>query len=165
MSCSRGSSMSNSGRSRWKLAEQSMIQVRINLVQHTQCSNTASMTQQQESLIRAKPGHRMHLALEKLKLTFSSRPPPRRTILKDLENKCIIAMKQHRGVHKDMLHQPQNTISLRDTRWSSNVNLLSNFMPRMSRLGLHQMEITDKTKSPWGGFTVLDHLSTKVLVL
>ena len=31
-------------------------------------------------------------------------------------NKCIKATKQHRGVHNDMLHQPQNTNSLRDTR-------------------------------------------------
>ena len=33
-----------------------------------------------------------------------------------LLNKCITAMKQHRGVYNDMLHQPQNTNSLRDTR-------------------------------------------------
>ena len=45
-----------------------------------------------------------------------SRPLHRKTILKDWENKCIVATKQHRGVHKDMLHQPQNTNSLRDTR-------------------------------------------------
>ena len=38
------------------------------------------------------------------------------TILNDLENKCIVVTKQHRGVHKDTLHQPQNTNSLRDTR-------------------------------------------------
>ena len=61
------------------------------------------MTQRQESLTRAKPGHRIHLALEKLKMTFCGRPPHRRTILKDLENKCIIATQQ------------QNIISLRDT--------------------------------------------------
>ena len=32
----------------------------------------------------------------------------------DWENKCIIAMKQHTGIHKDMLCQAQNTNSLRD---------------------------------------------------
>ena len=48
--------MSNSDRSRWKLTEQTMIRVRINLMQHTQCINMTSMTQRQESLIRAKSG-------------------------------------------------------------------------------------------------------------
>ena len=59
---------------------------------------------------------RIHLAFEKLTMTFSSRQPHLRTILKDWENKCTEAMKQHRDVHKDTLHQPQNTNSLRDTR-------------------------------------------------
>ena len=68
-----------------------------------------------ESPIRANPGNRIHLALEKLTMTFSSRPPHRRTILKDWENKCIVATNQHIGVYKATLHQPQNTNSLRDT--------------------------------------------------
>ena len=69
-----------------------------------------SMTQLQESLIRAKPGQRIHLALEK-----KCRPSQQRTILKDWVNKCIVATKQHRGIYKDTLHQPQNMNSLRDT--------------------------------------------------
>ena len=73
-----------------------------------------SMTQRQESLIRAKPGHRIHLALNKAKMTSSSRPPHWRTILKDW-NKCIVATKQQRGIYKDTLHQPENTNSLKDT--------------------------------------------------
>ena len=163
--------MLNSGTSRWKLTEQTLIRVRINLVQHIQSSNMTSMTQWQETLIRAKSGHRIHLALEKLKMTFSSRQSHRRTILKDWENKCIVAMKQHRGIHKDTLHQPQNSNSLRDTgdkksrTYSLKVSLLQNFTPRMSTLGLAQMETPDNTKSPWGGFTVLDLLTTKALVL
>ena len=108
--------MSKSDISRCKLTEQIMIRVRINLVQHTQCINMTSIEQGQESVIRAKPGHRIHQALEKLKMTLSSRPPHRKTILKDCENKCKVATKQHRGVHKDPLHQPQNTNSLKDTR-------------------------------------------------
>ena len=109
MSCSRSSSMSNSDRSRWKFIEQTIIRF-------LQCSNMTSMTERQESLIRARPGHCIHLTLEKLRMTFSSRPPHRRTILMDWENECIVATKkQHRGVHKDSLHQPQNTNSLRDT--------------------------------------------------
>ena len=73
-----------------------------------------SMTQRQKSLFRAKPGYRIPLALEKQKMTFSSRLPDPRTMLQDWENKCIVATKQHRGVHKDKLHQPQNINSLRD---------------------------------------------------
>ena len=45
------------------------------------------------------------------------------------------------------------------------MSLLSNFTPRTSRLGLALMKTTHKTKSPWGGFTVLDQLTTKDLVL
>ena len=131
-----------------------------------QCCSTTSITQRQESLIRVKPGHRIHLALVKLKMTFSSKPPHQRTILKDWEDKCIVATKQHRGVYKDTLHQPQNTNSLRDTgEWSSNVSLLSNFTPRMWRLGPAQMETTDKTRSPWGGLTVQHLLITRAIVL
>ena len=35
----------------------------------------------------------------------------------------------------------------------------------LSRLGLAQMEISVRTKEPWGGFTVLDLLTTEALVL
>ena len=159
--------MSNSDRSRWKLTEQTMIRVRINLVQHTQCSNMMPMTQRQEGLIRAC--HRIHLALEKLKMAFSSRPPHRITILKDLEDKCIVATKQHRGVHKDTLHQPQNTNSLRDTG-DITTHMVYEGEPAVKlhakniKVGT-QMETPDKIKSPWGGLTVLDLVTTKALVL
>ena len=53
MSCSRSSVMSNSDRSRWKLTEQTMIRVRINLLQHTKYSNMTLMTHRPEILIRA----------------------------------------------------------------------------------------------------------------
>ena len=43
---------------------------------------------------------------------FSSRPHPG---VQDWENKGIVATKQHGGIRKDKLHQPQNTNSLRDT--------------------------------------------------
>ena len=66
MSCGRCSSVSNSSRNRWKFAEQSVIWVRINLAQHTHPSNITSMTQRQDTLIRTKPGHRIHLALKNL---------------------------------------------------------------------------------------------------
>ena len=79
-----------SDRCRWTPTEQKIIRVRIKFVQHTQCSNMTSMTQRQETVIRVKPGLQIHLVLEKLKMTFSGRPPHRRTILKYWENKCII---------------------------------------------------------------------------
>ena len=49
-----------------------------------------------------------------LKMTFNSRPQQWRTIVKDWEKKCVAVTKQQRCVHKDMLHQPLNTNSLRD---------------------------------------------------
>ena len=66
--------MSSSSRSRWKLAEQTVIRVRTNLLQHTKLNHTTLMTQRQETLIGAKLGHRIHLELNKLKVTFSSWP-------------------------------------------------------------------------------------------
>ena len=119
MSCSHSSRISNSDRCIWKLTLQTMIRVLINLVQHTLCRNMTSMTQRQGSQVRAKPGQRINMALEKLKMTFSSRPPHRRIILKDGENICIVATKQHRSVLEHKLHQPQNTNSLRDTEDNS----------------------------------------------
>ena len=49
----------HSSRSGRKLAEQIVIRVLINLVQHTKPSHTASMTQRQETLIWKMPGHRV----------------------------------------------------------------------------------------------------------
>ena len=126
MSCSHSSRVSNSNRDRWKLTEQTMIRVRINLVQHTKCSNMTPMTQQ-ETLIRAMPGQRIHLAIQKLKKTFSSRPPHRRTILKDWENKCIVAKKHERGVQKNTLHQAQNTNLLQTVGAGSHIPSFYNF--------------------------------------
>ena len=122
------------------------------------------------------PGHRIHLALEKLKITSSSRPQHWRTILLDWENKCILATKQHRGVHNDTLHQSQNTNSLRDTRNNTTHMIFEGELAAIlhakdvkvaqpSRLGPAQMEIRVKTQSPWGGFRVPDLLTTKALVL
>ena len=41
--------MSNFIRSRWKLVEQTVIRIQINLVQHTKPNHTTSMTQWQET--------------------------------------------------------------------------------------------------------------------
>ena len=120
------------------------------------------MTQQQENLIRrSEPGPRIHLAFEKLKITFGSRLPHRRTKLKDWENKCIVATKQHRGVHKDTLHQPQNTNSLRDpgdntTHMVFEGESAVKLHAKNVKVGLAQMETPDETKLPWRGFAVLD---------
>ena len=61
-----------------------------------------------------------------------------------------------------ILWETQETIQC--TR-SSKVSMLSNVTPSMSRLGVTSIETPDKTKSPWGGLTVLDLLTTKALVL
>ena len=57
---------------KWELTEQTTIRVRINHVQHTQFINVMTMTQRQETLIRARPGHRIHLALENMKKKHSA---------------------------------------------------------------------------------------------
>ena len=93
----------------------------------------------------------------------------RRTILKDWENKCMVATKQHRGVHKDALHQPQNTNSLRDVRDNTTHMVLEGELG----IKLHKNDevVTSANGNPrqdqvtTGGFTVLDLLTTKALVL
>ena len=149
ISSNRSWGISNSDRSRWKLTEQTMIRVRINLVQHTQCSKMTWMTQRQESLIREEPGNRIHLALEKLKMAFSSRLQNWRTILMDWENKCIVATKQHRGVHKDSLYQPRNTNSLRDTAHALVVCVVVEWT-------LRQLRITKRFRSCWPAWLEMD---------
>ena len=132
--CSSG--MSNPDRSRWKLTEQTMIRVRIILVKHTQCSNMTSITQRQETLIKAKPCHRIHLAPDKLKMTFSSSPPHRRTTLKHWENKYIVYINEATQRCPQRHASPTSTYQFfeRPRTWSSKVSLLSNFTPKMSRL-------------------------------
>ena len=69
-----------------------------------------------------------------------------------------------------MLKQPQNTNSLRDTGDNTN-HMVFEGEPAVkfralyvisicARMGLAQMEITYKTKSDWGGLTVLNLLTT-----
>ena len=60
---------------------------------------------------------------------------------------------------------PTSKYQFTERHGSWKVSLPSNFMIRMSRLGPALMETPDKTKSPWGGLTVLDLLTTKALVL
>ena len=112
----------------------------------------------------------MNQALEKLKMTFSSRPPDRRKILQDLESKCIVATKQHRGVHKDALHQLQNTNSLNVTRNNTRHlvfegELAINFTSKMSRLRLAKMETPRQDQFTMRRIHRPDLLTTKALAL
>ena len=90
-----------------KLAEH-VIRVRIDLVQHTKLGNMTLMTRRQETLIRIKNGHRIHLVLKKLMVTFNSWPLHWRTIFKDLENKCILQTKLY-YITLATFHLLQNT--------------------------------------------------------
>ena len=60
-------------------------------------------------------------------------------------------MKQHRGVHKDTLHQPQNTNSLIDTG-DNTVHMVFEaenavkLHEKNVKVGLAQMETPDKNK-------------------
>ena len=83
----------------------------------------------------------------------------------------IVATKQHIGVHKGALHQPQNTISLRDTgdntthmvfKCESAVKLQA----KNVKVGTSANGNPDKNNlPPFGWLTVLDLLTTKALVL
>ena len=126
------------------------------------------MTQRQESLIRAKPGHRIHLTFKKLNMTSSSRQTHWKTILKDWENKCLIATKQHRGIHKDTLHQSQNINSLTD-KGVDTTHMVFEDEPAAK---LHNVEVGSSANGnprqdqvTMGRLTVLDLLTTKALVL
>ena len=74
------------------------------------------------------------------------------------------------SVHKDTLHQPQNTTSERD-KGDNATHMVFEGEPAVKLhaknvwLGLAQTETLYKTKSPLGGLTVLDLLTTKALVL
>ena len=62
---------------------------------------------------------------------------------------------QHRGVHKDTLHQPQNSNSLRDTG-DNTTHMDFEYEPTVKlhaknvKVGTSANETPDKTKSPWG---------------
>ena len=77
---------------------------------------------------------------------------------------------QHKGVHKDTLHQPQNTNSLRDTI-DNTAHMVFESEPAVKlhnkniEVGTSANGTQDKTKSPLGGFTVLDQLTTTALIL
>ena len=81
MSCGHNSGMSGPGRSRSKLTEHPVIQVRIILVQHYADDTTTINSDQDKAWPPNTPGAR------------EAEPPHRKTILKDWEYKCIIATK------------------------------------------------------------------------
>ena len=162
--------MSNSGRSRWKFIEQKMTRIRINVTAiwwRLDCTRSPATWRRWHNDKKLWSGQSQTIEYPWQEAEGDrQQPTPTPKILEDWENKCILATTWHRGVQKDMLHQPQNTSSLRDTRnitmyMVAKVSLLSNFTPRMSRLGLEQMETPDNIKSPFGGFTVLDRLTTE----
>ena len=150
-----------------------MIRVRINLVQHTQCSNMTTMTQRQEGSDSGEAWPPNTPAIQKLKMTFHSRHPHNGwTILKGWENKYIVATKQQRGLHKDKLHQPQNTNSLRDTR-DNTTHMVFVSEPAVK---LHAKNIEVGTNAKWNQQTGPSHhdkgrshspwlLTTKALIL
>ena len=87
-----------------------------------------------------------------------------------LGDKCLVATKQHRGIHKETLHQPQNTISLRDTR-DNTTRIVFEFEPTVK---LHSKNVEVETSGDgnprqdqvtMGGFTVLDLPTTNALVM
>ena len=170
MSWCRSSGMSNSSWSRLKFAKQTVIRVRINSVHHTKPSHTTKMTQRQETSIIIKPGHRIHLELKKLNVTFSRDPHTgeqysrngRTDAKQQQSNTKVSTNRRFINLKIPILCETRETIP---RTWSSNMSLLSNFTPRMARLGLARIETPDKTKSPWGGLRVLDLQTTRAIVM
>ena len=77
-----------------------------------QCSNMASMTQRQESLIREKPGHRIQ-AEDGIQQQIPTSENNTHGLGEQMHS-SIEATQRCPGVHKDKLHQPQNTNSFRE---------------------------------------------------
>ena len=86
--------------------------VRTNLVDYTEPSHKTSIKKfWLEQSLATEYTFRSRSCM---KVRFNSWPPHRRTIRNDWENKCKIATKEHRGLHKFTFHQPQKTNYPRD---------------------------------------------------
>ena len=142
------SGMSNSDRSRWTLTEQTPIHVQITLVK--QCSNITSICCEKKLWSGQLPATEYTWRPRSWRW-HSAADPRTGDNTQGLTNIKI-----------SILWETRETIP---RIWYSKVSIQSNFTPRMSRLGLAQMESPDRTKSPLGGFTGLDLLTTKALVL
>ena len=163
--------MSNSGRSRRKLTQQTVIRVRINLVQHARSSNTASINNDKtlwsgqslatEYTWRSR-SWRGHLAADPHTGEQYSRIGGTNA-QKQRSNTVVSTKTRFTNLNIPILWKTREIII---RTWSSKVRWQANFKPRMSRLGLAQTEGNpDKTKSTRGGLTVLDLLTTKAVVL
>ena len=72
--------------------------------------------------------------------------PHQKTILKDWENKCIVATKQHRDFHQETLHQPQKIISLRNTGDNNTKHMVFDGEPAVK---LHAKNVKVGTSANW----------------
>ena len=157
-----------------------MILVRINLVQHKQCSKMTLMTQRQESLIRAKNGHRIYTWHSSSWRWHSSADPTPENNTRGLgeqmhssneaTQRCPQRHASPTSIYQFFERQKRQYGApmfqhYKQPEWSSKVILLWNFTQRISTLGLAQMETVERIKSSWGGFTVQNLLTTKALVL
>ena len=159
-------------RSRWKLSKQTMIRVRINPVQHTQYSNVTSNTMtsnfdQGKAWLPDTPGARkVKDDIEQLTPTPENNTQglgEKMHHFNEATHRCPQRHASPTSKYKFSERQEKQYHAHGLRRWAC---MLSDFTQRMSRLGLAQMETPDKTKSPWGGFAVLqDILTTKALVL
>ena len=113
MSCSRSSGISNSDRSRWKLTEQQWFEFGLTVYNIHSAATW-----------RRWPNDKKVWSGQSLATKYTWRSRSWRWLLAaDPENntqglgeKMHSSNKQHRCIHKDKLHQPQNTNSLRHRR-------------------------------------------------
>ena len=80
-------------------------------------------------------------------MTLNDRHPHRRIILNYRENKCIVAMKKHRGVHKDLLHQTQNTNSFTEKNFWVQLTFALSLTGLLSHLGSNICKTQDQRHS------------------
>ena len=106
MSCSRSLGMSNSDRSRWKLTEQTMIRVRYTLYNIHSAATWCQWHNDKKVWLGQRLATEYTWPSRSRRWHSSSRPPHRRTILKDWENKCIVAKKEHRGMYPQRRASP-----------------------------------------------------------
>ena len=128
------------------------------------------MIQKWKNFTWPKPGHRMHLALKKLKVTVSSWIPDRRTVLR-------IRRSNAKGKWSNMIVPSKTLIAIpivwksRDTMsctWAAKVSFPSNSTPKISRFGQTSIGSTYLKKRPQNReltFAGFQHHATMIATL
>ena len=94
-----------------------------------------TMTRWQETFVRAKPFHRMNLALEKLKVTVSNLPPHTLGRTVSPENQIMVPRLKDDRQSSDKLLPTLLTVKLRAQNWSFSARATTKPPPGPMRAG------------------------------